>query len=72
MTRKRIAAPLREPRLVNPPISRGLRIEDTAAYSGLSPFYVEELIRSGRLLSVSGPRTGRAPRQNGVRVAGVR
>jgi hypothetical protein len=55
---KKPTAPARAPRLVNPPTSRGLRIEDAAAYSGLSPFYVEELIRSGRLLSIGGPGSG--------------
>jgi hypothetical protein len=57
MTRKPIAPPS-PPRLVNPPTSRGLRIQDAAAYSGLSPFYVEELIRNGRLLSIGGPGSG--------------
>ena len=51
-------APPRPTRLVNPPTSRGLRIEDVAAYSGLSPFYVEELIRNGSLPSIGGPGTG--------------
>jgi hypothetical protein len=55
---KKPTAPPRAPRVVNPPTSRGLRIEDAAAYSGLSPFYVEELIRSGSLPSIGGTRTG--------------
>ena len=37
---------------------RGLRIEAAASYSGLSPFYVEELIRNGTLPAIGGPSTG--------------
>lgn len=37
---------------------RGYRIEQAAAYSGLSPFYIEECIRSGELLSIGGPGSG--------------
>ena len=37
---------------------RGLRIEQAAQYSGLSPFYIEELIRNGTLPAVGGPGTG--------------
>jgi hypothetical protein len=55
---KKPTAPARAARLFNPPSSCALRIEDAAAYSGLSPFYVEELIRSGRLLSIGSPGSG--------------
>lgn len=37
---------------------RGLRIEQAASYSGLSPFYIEELIRNGTLPAIGGPGTG--------------
>jgi histone H3/H4 len=37
---------------------RGLRIEQAAQYSGLSPFYIEELIRNGTLPAIGGPGTG--------------
>jgi hypothetical protein len=37
---------------------RGLRTEQAAQYSGLSPFYIEELIRNGTLPAVGGPGTG--------------
>ena len=37
---------------------RGLRIEEAAQYSGLSPFYIEEQIRAGNLLSIGGPGSG--------------
>jgi len=37
---------------------RGLRIEQAAQYSGLSPFYIEELIRNGTLPAVGGPGSG--------------
>ena len=37
---------------------RGLRIPDAASYSGLSPFYIEALIRAGSLPAVGGPGTG--------------
>lgn len=37
---------------------RGLRIEQAAHYSGLSPFYIEEQIRAGNLLSIGGPGSG--------------
>ena len=37
---------------------RGLRIEAAASYSGLSPFYIEEQIRAGNLLSIGGPGSG--------------
>lgn len=37
---------------------RGLRIEQAATYSGLSPFFIEECIRSGELLSFGGPGSG--------------
>jgi hypothetical protein len=40
------------------PASRGLRIEAAASYSGLSPFFVEELIRNGTLPAIGGPGTG--------------
>ena len=43
---------------VNYPTARGLRIEVAAAYSGLSPFYIEEQIRAGNLLSIGGPGSG--------------
>lgn len=44
------------PKIQNPP--RGLRIEAAADYSGLSPFYIEELIRNGNLPAVGGPGSG--------------
>jgi len=34
---------------------RGLRIEQAAQYTGLSPFFIEECIRNGELLSYGGP-----------------
>jgi hypothetical protein len=37
---------------------RGLRIAAIAEYTGFSPFYVEELIRSGMLPSIGGPGSG--------------
>jgi hypothetical protein len=37
---------------------RGLRIEAAASYSGLSPFYIEALIRAGSLPALGGPSTG--------------
>jgi hypothetical protein len=37
---------------------RGLRTEQAALYSGLSPFYIEELIRNGSLPAIGGPGTG--------------
>ena len=37
---------------------RGLRIPDAASYSGLSPFYIEALIRAGSLPAVGGPGSG--------------
>ena len=37
---------------------RGLRIEAAASYSGLSPFFIEELIRNGTLPAIGGPGTG--------------
>ncbi len=37
---------------------RGLRIEAAASYSGLSPFYIEELIRAGTLPAVGGQGSG--------------
>ena len=40
------------------PTARGLRIESAAAYSGLSPFFIEEQIRAGNLLSIGGPGSG--------------
>lgn len=39
-------------------VPRGLRIEQAAHYSGLSPFYIEEQIRVGNLLSIGGPGSG--------------
>jgi hypothetical protein len=35
-----------------------LRIEQAALYSGLSPFYIESLIRQGTLPALGGPGTG--------------
>jgi hypothetical protein len=35
-----------------------LRIAAIAEYTGFSPFYVEELIRSGKLPSIGGPGSG--------------
>jgi len=37
---------------------RGLRIPEIAAYTGLSPFFFEELIRGGKLPSLDGPGSG--------------
>ena len=37
---------------------RGLRTEQAAQYSGLSPFYIEELIRNGTLPAIGGPNSG--------------
>src|SRR3989442_894799 len=37
---------------------RGLRIEQAAQYTGLSPFFIEECIRNGELLSYGGPGSG--------------
>lgn len=37
---------------------RGLRIEQAAQYTGLSPFYIEEQIRAGNLVSIGGPGSG--------------
>ncbi|SRR5260370_772594 len=37
---------------------RGLRIEQAAQFSGLSPFYIEELIRNGTLPAIGGPSSG--------------
>jgi hypothetical protein len=37
---------------------RGLRIEKAAAYSGLSPFYIEAIIRNGTLPAIGGPSSG--------------
>ncbi len=47
----------------NPPNSpallpRGLRIEAAASYSGLSPFYIESIIREGILPAVGGQGSG--------------
>ena len=40
------------------PTNRGLRIGAAADYSGLSPFYIEELIRNGTLPAIGGPNSG--------------
>jgi hypothetical protein len=37
---------------------RGLRIEAAALYSGLSPFFIESLIRNGTLPAIGGPGSG--------------
>jgi hypothetical protein len=37
---------------------RGLRIEQAAHYSALSPFYIEALIRAGTLPAIDGPGSG--------------
>jgi hypothetical protein len=37
---------------------RGLRIEAAAQYSGLSPFFLEEIIRNGTLPAIGGPGSG--------------
>jgi len=37
---------------------RGLRVEQAAHYSGLSPFYIQELIRIGTLPAIGGPGSG--------------
>jgi hypothetical protein len=37
---------------------RGMRIEAAASYSGLSPFYIEQLIRDGQLPALGGPGSG--------------
>ena len=42
----------------NLPTRRGLRIQHAADYSGLSPFFLEEQIRLGNLLSIGGPASG--------------
>jgi hypothetical protein len=39
-------------------VPRGLRIEAAALYSGLSPFFIESLIRNGTLPAVGGPGSG--------------
>ena len=36
------------------PARRGLRIEHAADYTSLSPFYIEEMIRCGRLPAIGG------------------
>jgi hypothetical protein len=41
-----------------PSMSRGLRIEAAASYSGLSPFFIESLIRDGSLPAIGGPGSG--------------
>jgi hypothetical protein len=47
-----------EPHTLPFPQRRGLRIEEAAQYSGLSPFYIAELIRNGKLTAIGGPKTG--------------
>jgi hypothetical protein len=37
---------------------RGLRIQQAASYSGLSPFFVEEIVRAGILPAIGGPGSG--------------
>ncbi len=37
---------------------RGLRIEAAASYSGLTPFYIEFIIREGILPALGGPGSG--------------
>jgi hypothetical protein len=37
---------------------RGLRIEAAALYSGLSPFFIESLVRNGTLPAIGGPGSG--------------
>jgi len=37
---------------------RGLRVEAAADYAGLSPFFIEEIIRNGTLPAVGGPNSG--------------
>ncbi len=37
---------------------RGYRIEAAASYSGLSPFFLEEIIRNGTLPAIGGPGSG--------------
>jgi hypothetical protein len=44
------------PSPVLPP--RGLRIEQAAQYSGLSPFYLEQCVRDGTLAAIGGPGSG--------------
>lgn len=50
------SVPVPSPKIQNRP--RGLRIEAAADYSGLSPFYIEELIRNGSLPAAGGPGSG--------------
>lgn len=35
--------------------ARGLRIQQAAQYSGLSPFYLEQCVRDGTLPAIGGP-----------------
>jgi hypothetical protein len=37
---------------------RGLRIQQAADYSGLSPFYLEQCVRDGTLPAIGGPGSG--------------
>ncbi|HEY6127970.1 MAG TPA: hypothetical protein VIW23_07275 [Candidatus Acidoferrum sp.] len=58
MSRKPAAVATPAPSLKTKNHPRGLRIEDAADYSGLSPFYIEENIRNGTLPAVGGPNSG--------------
>lgn len=49
-------APAPPSKIQNPP--RGLRVEAAADYSGLSPFFIEEIIRNGVLPAIGGPGSG--------------
>jgi hypothetical protein len=41
-----------------PVTPRGLRIEQAAQYSGLSPFYLEQCVRDGTLPAIGGQGSG--------------
>jgi hypothetical protein len=51
-----VATPAPPSKIQNPP--RGLRVEAAADYAGLSPFFIEELIRNGTLPAFGGPNSG--------------
>jgi hypothetical protein len=61
MNRKRTAPDPNKSSGTSPTLTipqRGLRIEAAAQYSGLSPFFIEELIRHGTLPAIGGPGSG--------------
>jgi hypothetical protein len=39
-------------------LPRGLRIQAAAAYSGLSPFFIEQIVRAVTLPAIGGPGSG--------------